>query len=44
MIEKFEFLGEDEGVSLLVFGSVHGNEVAGKFALERLISEMTWMD
>ena len=40
MIEKFEFLGEDEGVSLLVFGSVHGNEVAGKFALERLISEI----
>ena len=40
MFEKFEFEGEESGVNLLVLGAVHGNEVAGKIALERLIKEI----
>ena len=40
MFEKFEFEGEESGVNLLVLGAVHGNEVAGKIALNRVIKEI----
>ena len=40
MIEKFEFEGKSAGTNLLVFGCVHGNEVAGKGALSRLVNEI----
>lgn len=40
MIEKFEFAGVCEGKKLLVLGCVHGNEVAGEFALKKLVKEI----
>ncbi len=40
MIESFCFDGKEEGVTLLVFGAVHGNEIAGKLAINKLIDEI----
>ncbi|MBR5599512.1 MAG: succinylglutamate desuccinylase/aspartoacylase family protein [Alphaproteobacteria bacterium] len=40
MFQKFCFKGKEEGVNLLVFGAVHGNEVAGVIALKRLVKEI----
>ena len=40
MIEKFEYVGEKEGVSLLILAAVHGNETAGTKACRRLIKEI----
>ena len=40
MIEKFEYIGENDGISLLVLAAVHGNETAGTIACRRLIKEI----
>ena len=40
MVEKFLFEGAKEGKSLLLLGCVHGNEVAGEYALKRLVNEI----
>lgn len=40
LIEKFEFTGKDEGLSLLVLGGIHGNETAGTAACRRVISQL----
>lgn len=39
MIEKYEFWGEKDGLSLLVLGAVHGNETAGTKAIRRILEE-----
>lgn len=40
MIEKHEFKGEHDGLSLLVLAAVHGNETAGTQACRRIIDEI----
>ena len=40
MINKFEFLGTESGVNVLILGAIHGNETAGPKAINRLISEI----
>lgn len=40
MLEKYEFVGKDEGKHLLILAAVHGNETAGTNALKRLLKEI----
>ena len=40
MIEKHEFKGKNDGLSLLVLAAVHGNETAGTQACRRIIDEI----
>ncbi len=40
MINKFEFLGAESGINVLILGAIHGNEIAGPKAISRLISEI----
>ena len=40
MIEKYEFKGEEAGVSLLVLAAIHGNETAGTNAAFKVIKEL----
>ncbi len=40
MIETFCFEGKIKGLSLLVLGAIHGNEIAGKNAINRLIDDI----
>ena len=40
MIEKFSFEGDEKGISLLVLGAIHGNEVAGIGALNKLLKKI----
>lgn len=40
MIKTFCFDGLEKGLSLLVFGAVHGNEIAGKIAINKLIENI----
>lgn len=40
MIEKFEFYGKNDGIKLLILGAIHGNEVAGPEAINKLINEL----
>ncbi len=40
MIEKFSFEGDEKGISLLVLGTIHGNEVAGIGALNKLLKKI----
>ena len=40
MIEKVSFEGKERGISLLVLGAIHGNEVAGPNALKSIIKEI----
>ena len=39
MIEKFEFMSNKDGLSLLVLAAIHGNETAGVRACHRVIQE-----
>ena len=39
MIEKYEFNGEEEGISLLVLAAIHGNETAGTNAVFKVMKE-----
>ena len=39
MIEKFCFDSAQDGLSLLVLGAVHGNEIAGEIAIKKLIED-----
>lgn len=36
-----KFIGKASGVSLIVFGSVHGNEASGVLALKRILPKLT---
>ena len=40
MVEKFSFEGDEKGISLLVLGAIHGNEVAGIGALNKLLKKI----
>ena len=40
MIHVREFVGKDAGPSFLVFGAIHGNEVCGTRALEKIAHEL----
>ena len=40
MVETFCFDSSCKGISLLVLGAVHGNEIAGKIAINRLINDI----
>src|SRR5215203_5773590 len=35
-----EFTGDEPGATLIVFGSVHGNEAAGALALQKIAAEL----
>lgn len=35
-----EFIGDDKGATLIVFGSVHGNEAAGALALQKIAARL----
>lgn len=41
MIQKFVFEHSQMGPSVLILGAIHGNEVAGPIALQRLIEDIT---
>lgn len=41
MLEKYEFLGKEKGIHLLVLAAVHGNETAGTNAIRRLLREIS---
>lgn len=40
MIDVFKFKGKEKGISLLILAGIHGNEIAGIEALNRLIEEL----
>lgn len=40
MLQEYKFVGKKTGVKLLVLGAVHGNEVAGPLACERLVADI----
>lgn len=40
MLDKFEFYGEKEGISLLILAAVHGNETAGTNAIYKVVEEL----
>lgn len=39
-IKKYEFLGDEKGISLLILAAVHGNETAGTNAIKRLLPKL----
>jgi succinylglutamate desuccinylase len=39
-----KFIGKTKGVSLIVFGSVHGNEASGVIALKKILPKLTELE